>query len=49
MDGLIRKHLIENLNIEQDDSHTMPIFINKAVISSVNQDFDNQLGYLLVN
>lgn len=42
---LIRKHLIENLTIEQQDFDEMPIFTNRGgSFNRINADFDNQLS-----
>jgi len=45
---LIRKHLIENLTIEQQDFDVMPIFTNRGGnFTKINTDFDNQLGMFI--
>lgn len=41
---LIKKHLVENLTIEQNDFDIMPIFRDEGgSFSSINKDFDNNL------
>lgn len=45
----IRRHLVENLTISQDDFDTLPIFADQGGWTPANRDFDNRLADFLLN